>query len=200
MLRVPRPRLTYANVTATLALFIALGGSAYAGLKISGKDIEKHTITGRNIKPNSLGRRAVKESSLSAVPRALDAARLGGFTAERFLVRCPQGTIPAASICIETQTHPAAAYGSAAEECGRIDNRLAAGRRLPTHNELTAALPSDQIQLASGGELTGNVYPSASMPGRVEALFIADEGGSVGITPDTFAGAKAYRCVTVPLN
>ena len=29
-----RDRLTYANVTATLALFIALGGSSYAALKL----------------------------------------------------------------------------------------------------------------------------------------------------------------------
>jgi hypothetical protein len=68
MLKVPRPRLTYANVVATLALFIALGGSSYAALKISGGEIKAHTITGKNIKRNSLGRRQVKESSLSAVP------------------------------------------------------------------------------------------------------------------------------------
>ena len=69
-----RPRLTYANVVATLALFVALGGSSYAALKISGREIQKHTITGQNIKRNSLGRRQIKESSLSAVPRALNAA------------------------------------------------------------------------------------------------------------------------------
>ena len=94
MLKVARPRLTYANVVATLALFVALGGSSYAALKISGRDIKAHTITGQNIKRNSLGRRQIKESSLSAVPRALNAAKLEGHTAEDFLVRCPQGTLP----------------------------------------------------------------------------------------------------------
>jgi hypothetical protein len=200
MLRVPRPRLTYANVVATLALFVALGGSSYAALKISGKDIQKHTITGQNIKRNSLGRRQIKESSLSAVPRALNAARLDGYTAERFLVRCPQGTIPVAGVCIETQSHPPAAYGSAVLECGLIDNRSAAGRRLPTHNELMDALPSHEIQLAPGGELTSEVSASTSEPGRVNDLYITDEGGAVGLTPDTFAGAKSYRCVADPLN
>jgi hypothetical protein len=29
-----RPRLTYANVTATLALFLALGGGAYAATSL----------------------------------------------------------------------------------------------------------------------------------------------------------------------
>jgi hypothetical protein len=200
MLKVPRPRLTYANVVATLALFVALGGSSYAALKISGRDIQKHTITGQNIKRNSLGRRQIKESSLSAVPWAHNAARLGGYTAERLLVRCPQGTIPVAGVCIETQTHPPVAYGNAVYECGAIDTKSAAGRRLPTHNELMDALTHEEIQLASGGELTSEVSASTSEPGRVNDLYITDKGGAVGVVPDTFAGAKSYRCVAPPLN
>ncbi len=200
MLKVPRPRLTYANVVATLALFVALGGSSYAALKISGRDIQKHTITGQNIKRNSLGRRQIKESSLSAVPRAHNAARLDGYTAERLLVRCPQGTIPVAGVCIETQTHPPVAYGNAVYECGAIDTKSAAGRRLPTHNELMDALTHEEIQLASGGELTSEVSASTSEPGRVNDLYITDKGGAVGVVPDTFAGAKSYRCVAPPLN
>jgi hypothetical protein len=121
MLKDLRPRLTYANVVATLALFIALGGSSYAALKISGRDIKAHTITGKNIKWNSLGRRQIKESNLSAVPRARNAARLNGHTAERFLVRCPEGTIPAAGTCVETQAHPPLAYGNAVYACAAID-------------------------------------------------------------------------------
>jgi hypothetical protein len=200
MLKIPRPRLTYANVVATLALFVALGGSSYAALKISGTQIKAHTITGKNIKRNSLGRRQIKESSLSAVPRALNAARLDGMTAEHFLVRCPEGTIPVAGVCIETQAHSPVAYGSAVYECGRIDTKAAAGRRLPTHNELMDALPSEQIQLAPGGELTSEVSASSNEAGRVNDLYITDESGAVGLTPDTFAGAKSYRCVAPPLN
>jgi hypothetical protein len=200
MLKVPRPRLTYANVVATLALFVALGGSSYAALKISGKDIQKNSITGQNIKRNSLGRRQIKESSLSAVPRALNAAHLDGHTAESFLVRCPQGTIPVAGVCIETQARPPAAYGVAVLECGSTDSKSAAGRRLPTHNELLDAFPHQEIQLAPGGELTSEVSASSSEPGRIADLYIADESGAVGLTPDTFAGAKSYRCVAPPLN
>ena len=200
MLRALRDRLTYANVTATLALFIALGGSSYAALKISGRQIKAHTITGRQIKRNSLGRRQIKESSLSAVPRALNAARLDGHTAERFLVRCPQGTIPVAGVCIETQAHPPAAYGNAVYECGAIDTKSAAGRRLPTHDELMDALTHEQIQLASGGELTSEVSASSSEPGRIDDLYVISQGGAVGTTPDSFAGAKSYRCIAPPLN
>jgi hypothetical protein len=200
MLKVPRPRLTYANVVATLALFVALGGSSYAAMKISGRQIQKKTITGQNLKPNTLGRKQIKESNLSAVPRALNAARLDGRTAESFLVRCPQGTLPAAGVCVETQARPPVAYGTAVYECGRTDTQAAAGRRLPTHNELMAALTHQEIQLATGGELTSEVSASTSESGRVNALTITDKSGSVGLTPDTFAGAKSYRCVAPPLN
>lgn len=200
MLKVPRPRLTYANVVATLALFVALGGSSYAALKISGRDIQKHTITGQNIKRNSLGRRQIKESNLSAVPRALNAARLDGYPAERFLVRCPQGTIPAAGVCVETTPHPPVAYGTAVYACGRTDDQAAAGRRLPTHNELMEALEHQGVELAAGGELTSEVSASTSEPGRVNDLYITEKGGAVGLTPDIGSGAKSYRCVAPPLN
>jgi hypothetical protein len=35
MSRVRRPRLSYANVVASLALFVALGGSSYAAIQLS---------------------------------------------------------------------------------------------------------------------------------------------------------------------
>jgi hypothetical protein len=37
-------RLSYANVTATLALFVALGGAGYAATKFDGARIRKHSI------------------------------------------------------------------------------------------------------------------------------------------------------------
>jgi hypothetical protein len=199
-LKALRDRLSYANVTATLALFIALGGSSYAALKISGRDIAAHTITGLNIKANSIGGRQIKESSLGVVPRARNAARLQGFGAERFLVRCPEGTIPVSDVCVETQSRPPAPYSSAVLQCAATDNKSAPGRRLPTQQELMSALTYEQIQLAPGGELTSDVYPSSSTPGEVEVLYITNKVGNVGLTPDNDAGAKAYRCVTDPLN
>lgn len=200
MLRALRQRVTYANVTATLALFVALGGSSYAALKISGHDIRAHTITAHNIKRNSLGGRVVKESSLGIVPSARNANRLDGVSAERLLVRCPQGTTPAADTCIETQARPPAPFHTALLECAATDNQAAPGRRLPTYGELAMALTHEEITLAPGGELTSQVYPSSATPGQVEALYITSKTGNVALTPDTDPGAKSYRCVADPLN
>jgi hypothetical protein len=195
-----RPRLTYANVTATLALFVALGGVSYAATRISGHQIKAHTLTARNYKANSVTGKAVKEKTLGIVPRAQDSARLDGVTAERLLVRCPEGTIPAADTCIETQARPPAPFHTALLECANTDSQAAPGRRLPTYNELAIALTHTEIALAPGGELTSNVYPSTTSPGEVEALYITSKTGNVALTPDTDPGAKSYRCVADPLN
>jgi hypothetical protein len=42
MLNAMRRRLTFANVVAVIALFLALGGTVYAAGKISGKTIIKN--------------------------------------------------------------------------------------------------------------------------------------------------------------
>ena len=49
-----RKFLTYANVLATLALFVALGGGAYAATLITGKQIKDGSITSADIKNGSL--------------------------------------------------------------------------------------------------------------------------------------------------
>jgi hypothetical protein len=51
---VPRRRLSYANVIATLALFVALGGTSYAAIKITGKDVQNGSLTGADIKKHSV--------------------------------------------------------------------------------------------------------------------------------------------------
>ena len=191
-------RLTYANVVATIALFAALGtGGAYAASKIVGSDVRDRSLTGREFKANSIGGKVIRESSLRPVPRAQNSARLAGQPASRFLVSCPTGTIPVSDVCIEVQPHPPASYRSAAFDCSLIDSQERAGRRLPTHEELMTALPRAEIQLAPGGELTSEVYPS-STPGKVDVLSITDEGGSVALIPDS--DSKSFRCVADPMN
>jgi hypothetical protein len=194
-----RDRLTYANVMATLALFVALAGTSWAAIRISGRQIKPHTITARQIKANSLRGRQIKESSLGIVPRAHEAARLDGLTAEALQVKCPSGTVPVDDTCIETQAHSPTPFHSALLQCGGTEDRTTPGRRLPTYQELTMALTHQEIALAAGGELTSEVYPtSAGQP--LNVLYITDAVGSWGLTPDNASGAKSYRCVADPLN
>jgi hypothetical protein len=49
-----RPRLTFANVTSLLALFVALGGSAYATGAIGPSDIQKDAVRSKHIKDGAV--------------------------------------------------------------------------------------------------------------------------------------------------
>jgi len=195
-----RRHITYANVTATIALFVALGGSTYAAVKLSGRDIKAHSLTARNYRRGSVTGAAVSEKTLGVVPSAKEAVRLDGVTFEQLLVACPEGTLPAADTCIETQAHPPLPLHSAMLACAGIEAQKGPGRRLPTYNELAIALTHDEIALAPGGELTSQVYPSTANPGLVEALYVTSETGNVALTSDTDPGAKSFRCVADPLN
>lgn len=195
-----RRHLSYANVMATLAVFIALGGSSYAALSITGRDVKDRSLTHRDLKRNTLGGTRIKESRLGKVRRARNADRLNGLAASRLFVRCREGTTPVSDVCVEVVARPPAPYGTAAVICESTDRRAGPGRRLPSHDELMTAIGDSGITLAAGGELTRNVYPSGSDPGRLDVLYITDNVGSVGLTPDTAAGAKAFRCVADPLN
>jgi hypothetical protein len=66
-----KQRLTYANVMATIAVFVALGGSSYAAVRITGKQVADSSLTGRDIKNGSVTGADVKNRSL----RALDFKR-----------------------------------------------------------------------------------------------------------------------------
>ncbi len=193
-------KLTYANVMSTVAVFVALGGSSYAAFTISGRDVKDGSLTARDIKRNALGGDRIKESRLATVPRARNALRLNGVSAARLLVRCPRDTVPTAGTCAEISVRPALAYGAAVDACRSTDFRFTPGRRVPTHQELVGALSFEQIVLAPGGELTANVYPATDPAEPLNVLFVTTETGRVGITPDTFAGAKPFRCVVDPLN
>lgn len=63
-----RSRLSYANVMATIAVFIALGGGAYAvGLK-------RNSVGPKQLKPNAVTGPDANESTFGQVPSAVTAA------------------------------------------------------------------------------------------------------------------------------
>ena len=62
-MRTPRP--TYAGVTATLALFTALGGSAFAAATITGGDVTNGSLTSSDVRNGSLKSRDIDNGSLT---------------------------------------------------------------------------------------------------------------------------------------
>jgi hypothetical protein len=55
-----RPRLTYANVVATLALFVALGGGAYATFSLPANSVGTKQLKDRAVTPNKLSGSTVR--------------------------------------------------------------------------------------------------------------------------------------------
>lgn len=78
--------LTYPNVVATIALVAMLAaGTAYAAARINGSSIVNGTVTGAKLKKNTLTGKQVNESKLKQVPKAKDAAKLGGVSASNYV-------------------------------------------------------------------------------------------------------------------
>ena len=66
-----RRRLSFANVTSVLALFVALGGTSYAAVALSkgsvkSKHLAKGAVTSKKVKDGSLGARDFRRGSLPA--------------------------------------------------------------------------------------------------------------------------------------
>lgn len=68
-----RRHLSFANVCSLLALFVALGGSAYAAALITSADVKNRSLRGIDIKKNAVKGSEVKEPSLGKVPKATNA-------------------------------------------------------------------------------------------------------------------------------
>jgi hypothetical protein len=216
MLSSLRKHLSYSNVTATAALFIALGGTSYAVIRVDSgdvvddslrsedvrnnslrsRDVRDRTLRARDLVRNSLGGAVVKESALGQVPRAADADRVGGASAEGLRVRCPTDTSRNAGICIEQSARPADGFLGAINAC---DN---AGRGLPTMPQLDA-FARIHGPLSPQGEWTSSVYRNpdngANAFDQLEAVVIG-EGAAVSYDRVYLAVQHAFRCVALPSN
>jgi hypothetical protein len=69
-----RSRITYANVIASLALFMAMGGTGYAlslpKASVGAKQLKKGAVTSKKVKNASLLEKDFKAGQLPAGPKA----------------------------------------------------------------------------------------------------------------------------------
>lgn len=81
MLRNLRP--SPALIVASLALAVAVSGTAYAAATINGSSITDHSIAGRKLINNTVTGAQIKESRLATVPHAANANTVGGITVRK---------------------------------------------------------------------------------------------------------------------
>ena len=79
-----RRRLTFSNVLASVAIFVALGGVAYAGTQIGTKDIQDGAVTTRKLADQAVTGRKVNKAKLGVVPSANTAQNVGGMKVQEF--------------------------------------------------------------------------------------------------------------------
>jgi hypothetical protein len=205
--------LTYANVVATLALFIAIGGSSYAALSLGSRDVADNSLrsrdirnndlrsrdvrneglVGRDLRRNSIGGVQILEGRLGPVPNA---ERVGGVTAGELKLRCPAGTVAKAAGCVEQASRPAQSFSNAFAVCG------SEGRRLPAYAELT-----EMIRTGGGlnpeGEWTSTVYrnPSGgSASSQLEVVVVTPDPEGVAYRQAITPAQLPFRCVALPSN
>jgi hypothetical protein len=202
-----RNRLTYANVMATVAVFIALGGTGYAAIHlprnsvgrsqlrthaVSNSKLAIGAVTASRVRPNALTGAQINEGSLGTVPsasaagvasNAANADRLNGVSAADLRVRCPGGTIAYAGACFETGQRAATDWGSAALACA------GAGRRLPTVDELAAF---GQITGVSFG---GSEWSSGLIATSGSGTVITFDSQGLPTQSDGQIPPHPYRCV-----
>jgi hypothetical protein len=73
-MQIPRPKLNYANVIATIALFVALGGAAVAA------GLPKKSVGSQQLKPGAVTTKALHKKAVTSGkigPKAVTAGKLG---------------------------------------------------------------------------------------------------------------------------
>lgn len=178
--RIRRP--THATVVAYLALFIALGGSSYAAVTVTGKSVTNGSLTGADVKSNSITGRDVKGLRTGDVAdRSLLARdfRSGQLPAGPSGPAGPQGTQgvagPAGATNVVTRVATASAAASAGVTIVSSDATCRAGER------------------ATGGGVTpdtppqGNDVIAQSYPTNASGAFLTD-----GDTPTGWYSSFRY--------
>jgi hypothetical protein len=104
-----RQKLTYANAMATIAVFIALGGSAYAATQLAknsvgSKQLKKNAVTAAKVKNEAITAAKVKKGTLTGTQ--INASTLG--------------TVPTANSAQTAQTAQTANALSAAEQWHQV--------------------------------------------------------------------------------
>jgi len=200
---------------ATLALFIALGGTSYAISRVGSddvvdnslrsrdirnggvlsRDLRDRTIHGRDVRSGTLGARVVKESALGTVPQAANADRVGGASAQDLRVKCPAGTLGKAGVCIETTARSPDGFVGAVDQCSRAGRQLIAMAELDLYARSNGPLPQS--------EWTASVYRNPDNgPAAVEQLEAVLISGLGDVSYDRVhvPVQHAFRCVALPSN
>lgn len=165
------PHLTYANVVATIALILALGGTAWA-LTVTGADVKDRSLTGADIQSLSIPPRTLATNSITTAkiaPGAITSAKVAdsSITSSDLNAALAAQTInPAVVQSVTTGSIPTGQTITSAPTCGSGD-AIGGGATFddpPSNAQVVRSWPSDAhtwsstINNMSGGPLSYTAY------------------------------------------
>jgi hypothetical protein len=110
-----RPSFTYANVIATLALFLALGGGAYAATQLP-----KNSVGSKQLKKNSVTAAKIQKG-------AVDPSKIGGTLNGSQVDASSLGTVPKATHATSATTATSSNHADAATNASSAADSKALG-------------------------------------------------------------------------
>jgi hypothetical protein len=202
-----RPRLTYANVVATLALFLVLaGGSALAAAtlgknSVGSRQLKSKSVTTGKIAPNAINGSLVANgtltgedinlSKLGTVPAAISATSAANAnTVGGHAAACPSGTTLIRGLCFDSAANgPVESPTEAAEGCATR------GGWLPAPLELLATREVLNLGTGVGSEkqFTNEVY--ANTAGSNYRTVVIDGNGAITEVSAEGHVPEHYYCV-----
>jgi hypothetical protein len=171
-----RGKLNYANATATIALFVALGGSAYAAASlpknsVGTKQLKAGSVTSAKIKNGAVTGPKVKLSSLGTVPSATSAASAGvaaTATNAAALGGSPPSAFAASSVVRSATINSAGSLVPAKSDGVAASNFLHSGEGLYCINGLNPAPRTAVATIDTGAEQGSTVATEIGPPGECQ--------------------------------
>jgi hypothetical protein len=146
--------LTFSNAIAVIALFIALGGAAYAGTKINGKNIVNKSIGGGKLKNETITANKIKKGTITSAqiaPGSIDSTQINVNTLT---------TVPSAQTATTATTATSATTAKTAETATKATSAVTADEATEAGTATTAdtakhAEEADRATVAGEAEKLG---------------------------------------------
>jgi hypothetical protein len=173
-MRIPRPQLSYANVIATIALFVALSGAAIAA------GLPKGSVGPRQLKRGAVTPAAIRKAAVTSgkiAPQAVTAGKLG---ANAVLPgNLGNGVISTAKLADSSVI------------ASKIKNGVVTGNKLANNAVTTAKLAEGSVTL---GKLADGVAPLLGTLRSGQTLRgVFDVGGTAGAGGDLARGGTSFQ-------
>jgi hypothetical protein len=141
---------------ASIAVFVALGGGAYAAATIDGKNIRDHSVAGKKLKADTLTGKQINERRLGRVPSATSALRAGtaqtadtATTATTAQSATTAGSAKTAETAASATTAGSATTAKTADHATSADNAQVADSATTAGDATTlGGLTSKQLQVS----------------------------------------------------